>query len=329
MNVTFRSLAESPEFFEFSAILHRLTGLSMALHAPGTSMVKRALPAARQNPMCVLIRSRPEGMNRCVACDECHQARAVKTGKPYLYTCHAGLYDMAVPIIIDGQHIATISSGQILPEPASDEGLPRFQERLKWLKLSSRRLDNAYRRAPYLPRKNMTDVMRLLTIFSTHLVETGRRLREMQERLEPLEIRRAKAHIEAHYTNPNLRLREVATAAGLSSAHFSHRFHREAGVTFSRYVAQRRLEEAKKELRFTALPVGQICYACGFGDLSHFNRLFRASEKMSPLAYRLHTQPPQEPLLPRPARPTCRLGGVDSCLRRRAVLEIVFASTPV
>ena len=39
---------------------------------------------------------------------------AAKSGKPYVFTCHAGLIDFAAPIIVDGQLIGTVLGGQII-----------------------------------------------------------------------------------------------------------------------------------------------------------------------------------------------------------------------
>lgn len=39
---------------------------------------------------------------------------AVKTGKPYIYTCKSGLIDFAAPIIIGGHHVGTVLGGQLV-----------------------------------------------------------------------------------------------------------------------------------------------------------------------------------------------------------------------
>lgn len=54
------------------------------------------------------------GTRRCAESHKKGGIEAVRTGKPYVYTCHAGLIDFAVPIVVEGKHIGTILGGQIL-----------------------------------------------------------------------------------------------------------------------------------------------------------------------------------------------------------------------
>lgn len=61
------------------------------------------------------------GYKRCNECDiECGKI-AAKTGEPAIYTCHSGLTDFAVPIIVKGEHIGSILGGQVLTVPPDEE----------------------------------------------------------------------------------------------------------------------------------------------------------------------------------------------------------------
>lgn len=54
------------------------------------------------------------GDRRCAESHKKGGEEAAKTGRPYVYTCHAGLIDFAAPILVDGKQIGTILGGQIL-----------------------------------------------------------------------------------------------------------------------------------------------------------------------------------------------------------------------
>jgi ligand-binding sensor protein len=69
---------------------------------------------------CRKVRTKAEGNERCMGCDVKYSQRAKEQKKPKYYMCHAGLMDIAVPIIIGDQLIATIFCGQSRP---SDEKL--------------------------------------------------------------------------------------------------------------------------------------------------------------------------------------------------------------
>lgn len=49
----------------------------------------------------------------CQKCDARGGLEAVRTNKPYVYRCHFGIVDIAVPIIVEGQYIGAIMAGQI------------------------------------------------------------------------------------------------------------------------------------------------------------------------------------------------------------------------
>lgn len=54
------------------------------------------------------------GYKRCNQCDINFGKTAAITGEPVIYTCHTGLTDFAVPIMLEGKHIASILGGQVL-----------------------------------------------------------------------------------------------------------------------------------------------------------------------------------------------------------------------
>ena len=61
------------------------------------------------------------GFKRCNECDISCGKTAAQTHKPVIYTCHTGLTDFAVPIIVNGEHIGSILGGQVLTEQPDEE----------------------------------------------------------------------------------------------------------------------------------------------------------------------------------------------------------------
>lgn len=292
----FRQLLGSSEFTGFALILKRITGLSMALNTPDVGTTQLGLSGDMGNPLCKMIRDTPEGSWRCEGCDRRHHARAGAVGKAKLYTCHAGFLDMAIPIMVQGKHVATISSGQVLSEQPSNAAFHRLCRRLIWLGIPARRLRKAYSQAPWMPRDHLTSVMHLLEVFSRQMCGSAWRIRELEACLERPQIRKGRAIVEERFREPDLRLSDAAAFAGMSVAHFSHVFHKETGVPFTSYVQSRRIDEAKRLLAETDKTITEICFECGFNSLTHFNRVFRRGEGCSPRQYRLAPPPPDKSL---------------------------------
>jgi len=81
-------------------------------------------------------------------------------------------------------------------------------------------------------------------------------------------------------------LRSLAQIARLSPYHFLRTFEELAGTTPHQYLLRARLRRAAIRLRTESARVLDIGLACGFGDISNFNRSFRFEFGMSPRAYR-------------------------------------------
>lgn len=79
----------------------------------------------------------------------------------------------------------------------------------------------------------------------------------------------------------------MARQLGISKYYLSRQFRQFTGVTFTEYLMRLRLNHAKEQLRFTDMPVGEIAFACGFHDVSHFIQVFKQREDgATPLVYR-------------------------------------------
>jgi AraC-like DNA-binding protein len=85
------------------------------------------------------------------------------------------------------------------------------------------------------------------------------------------------AEVDRHFADPNLNANTIASRHGLSRRKVE-RLMEEHGETVSQAILRRRLAEALAILRDPAarhMRIGEVANACGFGDLSHFNRSFK------------------------------------------------------
>jgi AraC family transcriptional regulator len=81
-------------------------------------------------------------------------------------------------------------------------------------------------------------------------------------------------------------LGRLAEEANLSPYHFLRVFQGVTGVTPHQYVLRTRLRQAAVRLATKSDRVSDVALESGFGDLSNFNRTFRAEFGVSPRAYR-------------------------------------------
>jgi AraC-like DNA-binding protein len=78
----------------------------------------------------------------------------------------------------------------------------------------------------------------------------------------------------------------LAREARLSPYHFIRTFQRLTGVTPHQYILRVRLREAVLRLLDPQSKILDVALDCGFGDVSNFNRCFRAEFGVSPRGYR-------------------------------------------
>jgi AraC family transcriptional regulator len=81
-------------------------------------------------------------------------------------------------------------------------------------------------------------------------------------------------------------LNNLAQTARLSPYHFARLFSGLTGTTPHQYLLRARLRRAAIRLRQEPTRILHIALDCGFGDISNFNRTFRAEFGVSPRAYR-------------------------------------------
>lgn len=81
-------------------------------------------------------------------------------------------------------------------------------------------------------------------------------------------------------------LERAAAGAGLSPFHFLRLFSAALGVTPHQYLVRARLRRAARLLADGDLPVTEIAWEVGFGDLSNFVRTFGRAAGVSPRGFR-------------------------------------------
>ncbi len=93
-----------------------------------------------------------------------------------------------------------------------------------------------------------------------------------------------------HYIQENLTTRidldNLADQACMSRASFFKKFKESLGETPLQYIMRKRILYAMKLLSSSPMTVTEICYECGFQNLSHFVKAFRLHTGLTPTTYK-------------------------------------------
>lgn len=114
-------------------------------------------------------------------------------------------------------------------------------------------------------------------------------------------LRRARDLMDREYDRP-LDVTAIASAALMSTAHFSRQFRAAYGETPYAYLMTRRIERAKALLRRGDISVTEVCMAVGCTSLGSFSARFTELVGETPTSYR--------------ARDHSVLVGVPGCIAR-------------
>ena len=108
---------------------------------------------------------------------------------------------------------------------------------------------------------------------------------EIRAGKQSLPVVKARQYIDRNYQKP-ISLETVAKEVYLSPAYFSAVFKKEQGLTFSDYLAQVRIERAKRLLSNMKYSVAEVAAAVGYPDQRYFSRVFKKMTGVNPLEYR-------------------------------------------
>lgn len=96
------------------------------------------------------------------------------------------------------------------------------------------------------------------------------------------------SYIQNHYADVTLEI--LASEFGLSRSYLSKYIKEKSGMTFQEAVKTARIRKACAMLKETNQTVESIAAYVGYENVEHFNRLFKAVKKMTPIQFRRKNQ---------------------------------------
>ena len=92
-------------------------------------------------------------------------------------------------------------------------------------------------------------------------------------------------YVEKHYAE-KIALDDVAESVFMNRSYFCQIFKREVGMTFGDYVERVRIDNAKRLLASTNIPISNVAEETGFNNQAYFTKIFKRATDISPLRYR-------------------------------------------
>lgn len=236
-----------------------LTGISMTVLDANRQPLIRNVP---ELDYCAAIQKQ-NGPEPCRCSDDALLDRCEKSRTLESHTCHAGLYDLAMPVIKQDMIVGFLVMGRIR-SPMSRPFV------------ADPELDRLYQQIPYFSQEKLQSLIDLMP----------RILFESAIEIAPDHlIRQAQQYIQTHL-NRSITIAQLCAALQISKNRLYDLFHTHLGCTVSQYIIGLRIQKACQLLRQTDEPVYRIAELTGIENYTYFCRLFKKHTGLSPTAYR-------------------------------------------
>lgn len=247
------------------------------------------------NEFCKRVREDPAHREFCQKCDSRGGLEAARIGKPYIYLCHMGLVDFAIPVILHGTYVGAVMAGQIRlknPEPSLERVTNAHNEtRLEGALLS------LYKSLPVMSLDRIEALSNMIFFMYNYVIKEASVKIEGNDFANVLAASELPPHkntptlkpaikfINDNY-NKDIRLDYLASICDVSPSYFSKLFKKVFQTNLSTYVNSLRVDAAKALLSRTNKPIGAIAYDVGFEDCGYFIKIFKRFLGLTPSLYR-------------------------------------------
>lgn len=99
-------------------------------------------------------------------------------------------------------------------------------------------------------------------------------------------LQKAERYIDEHFSNPELRVGEIAAVCGMSEVYLRKLFHEELGMTPIARIRAHRIEYAKGLIASGFYSMKEAATLAGYADYSYFCREFKKETGCAPSGYR-------------------------------------------
>lgn len=325
MEFDMQSILDIPLWEKMQDQLAKLTGTAIiCIDLKGNPVTKHSC----RTDFCSVIRENPVSRKRCYRCDALAGLEAVRLERLYIYLCHCGIVDVAVPVLVGDRYLGAVMFGQVRLMNKDAEKAVRLVNEISSFQtekaVARKELLEMYERLPEMEYEHIVEIADLIQSIVEYTVdravkgrnqaetyqwllkmntETEDGMAKIQELRQPSEqqsgaqeqlpVKPSSAVYPAvsfirDHPRENVSMKEMAELCHLSPSYFSRLFNRETGENFVNYVNRQKIQLAKEQLRGTSKSISQIAGELGYLNVSNFIAVFKRMEGVTPSVYRQH-----------------------------------------
>ena len=132
---------------------------------------------------------------------------------------------------------------------------------------------------------NLLRILYELSLYDNARVLSSSSFAKIETFSDSRRVQKVQKYISTH-CQEDIRLASLADMVGMTPVSFSRFFRLRTGKTLSDYIIDIRLGFATRMLVDSTRTIAEVCYDCGFNNLSNFNRMFKRKKGCSPKEFR-------------------------------------------
>lgn len=173
MDIDIRTVFDVELWEQVQDQLAKLTGTSViVVDTSGVPITK----SSGQTEFCKIIRQNPVMRKRCYRCDALAGLEAMRLDRPYIYLCHCGIVDAAIPVKVDDRYLGAVLFGQIrIKNNDSEAKLERLMNEINSFspgdENSCKCLLDTYESLPEMSYSRVEEIAQLISSIVNYIVQ--------------------------------------------------------------------------------------------------------------------------------------------------------------
>lgn len=230
---------------------------------------------------CNCAKNTEKGLKLCMTCKMLANKKAMSDKKDFCGYCPNGLYEICVPVCIDGEVKSIIYIGNLTFDRHFTE--KSVKKICKITQCDERPVIKNIRNTELI--KSSLPYFQMAEIIKEYILLCVQRAPEKKEKSYHWAVENIKGYAETYYRN-ELSLKQLANLYFINEKYIGRLFKKQIGCSFREYLNRIRIEKAEELLINTDMKVIDIAYETGFGNVTYFNRVFASQRGCTPVEYR-------------------------------------------
>lgn len=229
---------------------------------------------------CNIIQRDNTGVKRCHCSDELILKKCAETKRIQIHICHAGLTDMAAPVIREGTVIAFIILGQIKNNVTYNQILQNTND----LNIDKALLEESYNKLTEFDTSRINSIANIAVMIAEHIL-----LNNILKPMSDTHIQKSFEFIDKNINKP-INIKDLCQHLNISKSVLYKSFKKQLNISPNQYINEKKIAKAKDLINNTEMPIKEIADNLGFTNTTYFYKLFKKTTGITPVQFKKQTK---------------------------------------